>query len=200
MRGGIIPQTTGNTDLPAESAAIAVPVTGKGTEAGPGGETMMATAGVNRPRVLTPQAAGDGSMAGLRARLLKLLIVGTKLQGMNGMSQCAWGGVSTVSGPNGIPPGNPGQQADDFGGEPTMFGNKHEEKSKGGGITMRNNLQGQNRMSPAPREGVSPISGHKQFPPVNLRQHGVNPINPDGHPTALSGTGKGSTPYQEGYY
>ncbi|XP_064260238.1 uncharacterized protein LOC135290267 [Passer domesticus] len=120
--GGIIPQTTHTADLPVGSMTITVPETGKGTEAGPGGGTMMATAGVSRPGVLTPQAAGDGSMAGLRTQFLKRLMVGTKVQGMNGMSQSAWGGVSTVSGHNGISPGNPRQQGAnliDSGGHPT---------------------------------------------------------------------------------
>lgn len=138
--GGIILQTMGTTDPQAESAVIAVPETGKGTAAGPGGGTLMATAGVSRPRVLTPQAAGDGSIAGLGTRLLKLLMVGTELQGVNRMmSQWAWGGVSAVSGHNGILPGNPWQQPDDL-------------------------------------------------------------IDSGRHLTPLSNTGKGSTPYQEGYY
>lgn len=160
----------------------------------------MATAGVTRPGVLTPQAAGDSSMAGLRTWLLKLLVAGTKLQGMNGMSQSAWGGVSTVIRHNGVSPGNPGQQVDDLRGGLTEFGDKHREKNKGGGITMRSNLQGLNRTSLTPQGGVSSISQHSWFPPGNPRQQGVNTINPDGHPTSLSSTGKGSTPYQEGCY
>lgn len=196
--GGIILQGTGSADLPAESAAVAVPGTGKGTEAGPRGGTMMVTADVSRPGVMTPQAAGDGSTAVLRTRLLKLLMVGTKLQGTNGMSQSARGGVSSVIGHNGSPPGNRGQQGADLGGGLTALGAEHRGKSKGGGITMRDNLQGLNGMSLTPQKGASTISRHNRLPPGKPRKQGVNPINPSRHPTALRGTGTGSTPYQEG--
>lgn len=198
--GGIITQTTGTSDLPAESAAEAVPETGKGTEADPGGGTVMATAGLGRSRVMNPQAAGDGSTARTRTQLLKRLVAGTELQGTNRMPESAWGEVSTVNRRNGIPPGNRGQGADDVRGGPAVLGDKHRGKSKGGGIAVRDNLQDLNRMSPTPQGGVSTISRHSGIPPGNPRQQGGNLINPGGHPTALKGRGKGSTPYREGYY
>ena len=129
--GSILPQATSAADLPAESMAE----TGKGTEAGPGGGT--------------PQAAGDGSTAGLGTWLLNLLKIGTQLQGMNGVLMSTWAGVNTVSGHSGIPPGNHRQQADDLKGGPTVLGDKHREKSKGGGITVGDILPDLNRMAPS---------------------------------------------------
>ncbi|RMC16666.1 hypothetical protein DUI87_06605 [Hirundo rustica rustica] len=198
--GSIIPEATGTAHLPAESTAEAVPETGEGAEAGPGVGTMLVTAGVSRPRVMTPQAAGHGSIAGLGTWLLKLLVMGSMLQGMNRMSQSTSGGVSAVSGHNGIPPGSPGQQEGDLGGGPAVLGDKHREKSRGGGIAMRNILQDLNRMSLIPQGGVSTISRHSGIPPGNPRQQGGDLVDPGEHPTALRGTGKASTPYQEGYY
>ncbi|XP_056369196.1 uncharacterized protein LOC130264757 isoform X1 [Oenanthe melanoleuca] len=189
--GGILLQATGTTDLPAESAALAVPEMGKGTESGPGGGTMMVTAGLSRPRVMTSQAAGDGSTAGLRTWLLSHLEIGTELQGTSGVPKSAWGGESTVSGHNGIPPGNHGQQAEDFGGGPTVLGDKHKEKSKEGGITMRDTLPVLNRMPLTSLGGVSTISRHNEFPPGNPRQQGVDLVDPSAYPTALTGTGAG---------
>ncbi|TRZ10224.1 hypothetical protein HGM15179_016883 [Zosterops borbonicus] len=183
--GSPIPHTTGNT----ESVAGAVPETGKEAEADPGDGTMMATAAVSRPRVMTPHTVGQGSTAGLRTWLLKLLIAGTKLQGMNRMSRSTWGGVSTISRHSGIPPGKHVQQGADLGGGPTVLGDKHREKSKGGGITMRDNLLDLNGMSPTPQGRASTVSQHSGIPPENPRQQGGDFFDPGGHPTALSGTG-----------
>ncbi|KAJ7415260.1 hypothetical protein WISP_79009 [Willisornis vidua] len=114
QRGGIIPEAASSAALPAETVTLAVPVPETGNEGGPRGGNTVATAGVSRPRAMTPQAA---AVSRLKTHLVTLLVMRTKLQGLNRMPQFACGAASGISGDDMFLPESPGQHgADPRGG------------------------------------------------------------------------------------